>query len=107
MCNNNTTANSAQEETSFTCNDNDDDDCLWGVVNYETKFAGRKGRAFMNEGEDCLRRDNVDDSSVEFNSSCTIAGTCKSATREQIVPQFKSYILLYVSTANTFGVKFL
>ena len=85
----NTTANSAQERNS------------------ETKFAGRKGKGILNVGEDCLRRDNVDDSSVEFNGSCTIAGTCKSATRVQIVPLFKSYILLYVSTANTFGVKFL
>ena len=63
MCNNNTTANSAQEETSFTCNDNDDDDddCLRGVGNSETKFAGCKGKGILNEGEDCLRRDNVDD----------------------------------------------
>jgi hypothetical protein len=54
---NNTTANSAQEETSFTCNDNDDDDCLRGVVNSETKFAGRKGKAILNEGEtDCGER---------------------------------------------------
>jgi hypothetical protein len=50
MCNN-TTANSAQEKTSFTCNDNDNDDSLRGVVNYETEFAGRKGKAILNEGE--------------------------------------------------------
>ena len=57
LCADNTTANSAQEETSFTCNDNDDDDCLRGVVNYETKFAGRKGKAILNEGEtDCGER---------------------------------------------------
>ena len=52
LCADNTTANSAQEETSFTCNDNDD--CLRGVGNSETKFAGRKGKAILNEGEtDC------------------------------------------------------
>lgn len=51
MCNNNTTANSAQEETSFTCNDNDDDDddCLRGVGNSETKFAVREGKAILND----------------------------------------------------------
>ena len=39
MCNNNTTANSAQEKNS------------------ETKFADRKGKAILNEGEtDCGER---------------------------------------------------
>lgn len=52
-----------KRKTSFTCNDNDndDDDCLRGVGNSETKFAGCKGKGILNEGEDCLRRDNVDD----------------------------------------------